>query len=377
MHLYRKKKNGKATGPFYADLRSIGGGQRCTHVTDRDAAKVIATQWEREAATAGDPASHPPPAHSVADALQHLLDTTSSRSNHYDLRCAHLNRLLGKVQVEKLQLTDVVGYIKKRKEEGASDATVEKERRALGRALKLAKKRDLWRGDLEKVMPDDWHPRMPPRKRWLTTEEVPKILEQLLPHRQSWVLCAIYLGVRKSEVDSLTWESFDFTRKTAWVAGTKTDGAARSVPVPAPLLQHLEGFKPKPTDPSAKAVPPSGKLHPQWKWHQAGRDIKLACKRLGIPGATPNDLRRTYASWLAQAGASQMQVGALLGHADSEMAEEVYIQLDRSKLSEQTDVLPTIAAPKSISAADKARAAQKVGRGSGGRPSHKPRGESQ
>lgn len=366
--LYRKKKDGKPAGPYYVDLRSIGGGQRCTHVTDKDAARVIAAQWQREAATARDPAAHPPPAHSVADALQHLLDTTSSRSNHYDLRCAHLNRLLGKVQVQQLGLLDVVGYIKARKAEGASDATIEKERRALGRALKLAKRRDLWRGDLERVMPDDWRPRMPPRTRWLTTEEAPKLIAQLDPHRQTWVLCAIYLGVRRSEVDGLTWASLDLATRQAWVAGTKTAGAARSVPIPAPLLEHLKTIAPD---------PPAGALHPQWKWHQAARDLKVACKRIGIPPCTPNDLRRTYASWLAQAGATEAQVGKLLGHASSQMARQVYIQLDRGTLVQQTQALPVVTAPKTVDPADKARAAQKAGRGSGGRPSHRPKGESQ
>src|SRR5882757_10514278 len=40
-----------------------------------------------------------------------------------------------------------------------------------------------------------------------------------------------------------------------------------------------------------------------------------ACERAGVEGATPHDMRHTYASWLRQAGVDLEQVQLLLGHA--------------------------------------------------------------
>ena len=38
-------------------------------------------------------------------------------------------------------------------------------------------------------------------------------------------------------------------------------------------------------------------------WPSVGRDLPKACAIAGIEKVTPNDLRRTYASWLVNAGA--------------------------------------------------------------------------
>ncbi len=48
-----------------------------------------------------------------------------------------------------------------------------------------------------------------------------------------------------------------------------------------------------------------------------GRDLPRACERAGVPRCTPNDLRRTFASWLVQAGESLLVVSRLLGHGST------------------------------------------------------------
>lgn len=37
-------------------------------------------------------------------------------------------------------------------------------------------------------------------------------------------------------------------------------------------------------------------------WSNVRRDLHAACKRAGIAPCSPNDLRRTFADWLVEAG---------------------------------------------------------------------------
>ena len=57
------------------------------------------------------------------------------------------------------------------------------------------------------------------------------------------------------------------------------------------------------------------------KWMNVRRDLAKACLRAKIPIATPNDLRRTFASWLKQAGNDSLVVAKLLGHSTTRIVE--------------------------------------------------------
>jgi len=71
-------------------------------------------------------------------------------------------------------------------------------------------------------------------------------------------------------------------------------------------------------------------------WMNVNRDLGRACERAGIePRVTCHDLRRTFGSWLAQAGVSTKAIGTLLGHAPgSRMADLTYSVLTDETLTE-------------------------------------------
>lgn len=70
-------------------------------------------------------------------------------------------------------------------------------------------------------------------------------------------------------------------------------------------------------------------------WGNVRRDLHAACDRIGIPRCSPNDLRRTCATWLRADGASPDVISPVMGHADSRMVERVYGRLSTDQLAKR------------------------------------------
>lgn len=148
------------------------------------------------------------------------------------------------------------------------------------------------------------------------------------PARRLWVMVAAWAGLRLSEVERLRWEDVDIERGQLRVRGTKTGGSWRVVGL-APLLAQVLGQERKVKGPVVQT------------WHNVRRDLEVACNRAGVPRVTPNDLRRTFASWLVQAGESNFVVSRLLGHSTTKMVDLVYGQLNIKTLRDAVGKLPS------------------------------------
>ena len=58
-----------------------------------------------------------------------------------------------------------------------------------------------------------------------------------------------------------------------------------------------------------------------------GQTLERACARAGIPRCTPNDLRRTYSTWLRSDGVPNELSAPTMGHKDTRMLDRVYARL--------------------------------------------------
>ncbi len=76
--------------------------------------------------------------------------------------------------------------------------------------------------------------------------------------------------------------------------------------------------------------------------------LEDACKRAGIARVTPNDLRRTLASWLKQAGVDSFAVAQIPGHTTSRMVELVYGRIDQRTLATAMARLPILGLHRAI-----------------------------
>lgn len=323
-----------------------------TGCTDRRAA--IAWLKDRERQAQGDPTVSPAASRGLASLLSDLAnDETSGRSqgtlDMYAKHAGHLVRLLGAdAPIDRLRLADVEGYAAARLAEPLEvDAagqpvrtvareTVRKELGTLRQALERAKSHGELRADPRALIPR-FKVRYEPRDRHLSEGEIDQLLAALdageslgrsdpaqLASRRLWVLLAAFAGCRASEVEGLTWDRVDLKGGWLLVAGTKTRGSRRRVPLASQLAAALQAAHEAQGEPAAGPV-----VQP---WGNSRRDLAAACRRAGIGQASANDLRRTFASWLKQRGVDSMTVARLMGHTTSRMVELVYGHLTADTL---------------------------------------------
>jgi len=252
----------------------------------------------------------------------------------YLQKARHLLRLLGRDRdAHALRLEDVDEYIRAREQEGAHGGTVYKEIVTLRQALKWAVRRKHFVGDPATIIPPLKN-EYEPRRRHLGIEEFGKLLYELLQHRRCWTIVTVYTGARRSDVERLVGEDHvDLANGWVRLPGTKTKLSDRTVPIAAGLRAYLE---------SVPAAQRSGRVVAPWS--SVNHDLAAACARACIGKISPNDLRRSYASWLKQGGEDSMVVARLLGHTSTQMVERVYGHLSQDNYRNAASKLPALPA---------------------------------
>lgn len=229
----------------------------------------------------------------------------------------HLLRLLGDCDLSRITAKQLASYADARIEEGASPHTAKKE---LGVLRQVVKANGLpWD---KRIMPDLGRVYIP-RERWLTHGEYRSLLAALEPadgrqrrDRRAYVVAWCHLGLRASELYGLRWSDVDWDQRIVRVRGTKTKGADRVLPLNNEAFAALDS-----RTHLAKPFP---------VWGNVRRDLIAACGRAKIAPVTPNDLRRTFASWLANAGVSMFATSRLMGHKSTAMVDLVYARLGKN-----------------------------------------------
>jgi integrase len=313
--------------------------QRSTRCHDREAAELVARQWERDAS---DPHYAAARQTTLTTALQLLLNTRTEqahagRRSHatvifYRQKAGHLVRVFETdaqgnyvpFLLKCLEARHVDAYISQRRAEQASESSIHKELVALRVALKLARRAGLWFGEPAAICPIAFAPEYRPRTRALSRDELALLLGQLTPDKAARVAFIVATSACWHETELALREDVSNDRSYVLIRGTKRTTRYRTVPIFTPeqrslldfALQHADGDK--------------GFLF--WRWGNVRRDIQEACERAGIERCSPNDLRRTCAKWLRNAGATPDLIAPLMGHADTRMVERVYGWLTPAEL---------------------------------------------
>ncbi|MEL6754996.1 MAG: tyrosine-type recombinase/integrase [Pseudomonadota bacterium] len=171
-----------------------------------------------------------------------------------------------------------------------------------------------------------------PRTRYLSREEFIKVYAATkTPHLRTFLIIAVYTGMRSSAILSLKWDQIN--RKTGVIIPEGGTANKRRVPVPINTTLAIAL--------STAWLMRNGPYVVHWRGKQI-ESVKKAFRKVreesGVDHFTIHDLRRTCASWLAEADTSMEKIAAILGDS-VEITERHYARLSPSYLKGVTDVL--------------------------------------
>lgn len=305
---------------YYADGKRI----RCsTGLTDRRAAEEWLKQREREAVDLSPVSKKALLSEALTKIVQsHGIGDNTKRM--YVQRGAQIMETLGDVNLFELTRDDVHRHIGMRLGKKISRSTVHKEIITIKRCLEIVG------APVDCTRKLEFKFVYKPRSRWLTFNEYIALTLRLPDRKKIWVTLACYTGGRRSEVDSMLCEDVDFERNSIRIRGTKTADSDRIIPMHNTLRTILL------FDNVHNRKGPIVGL-----WQRVNADLKAACERANIAPASPNDLRRTFCSWMMQAGLSANVVRRLMGHTSTKMIDLVYGQFDWKTLEGAVALLPS------------------------------------
>lgn len=160
------------------------------------------------------------------------------------------------------------------------------------------------------------------RVRYLSDDERARLLaacrESAWPRLYVFVLMALTTGARRGELLALRWRDVDFERGEAELHDTK-NGDRRILVLLPQVLAEMEGFAPKDAERSEALVFRS-RLRPSQAYATA-KVFNEAVDLAGIKNFRFHDCRHCTASYMAQSGASLLEIADTLGHRQLRMVQ--------------------------------------------------------
>lgn len=174
--------------------------------------------------------------------------------------------------------------------------------------------------------------------RFLTDAEATRLVNASRPDLRQLVKAALFIGARYSELTGLLVADVNPDTAMVYIRPSKS-GKGRHVPLSAEGLDFFQtsvAGKPGKAHVFTRADgAPWGKNHHVRPLAEANATAKIE------PPITFHDLRHTYASLLAQAGADLLTISKLLGHADTRVTSRHYAHLcDKTLANAVRTLLP-------------------------------------
>jgi len=214
----------------------------------------------------------------------------------------HLKKFFGELCLEEISQAKIDDY-KSQRLEKVTPSTVNRETSCLDHMLNMAVEWEILREKPFKKIRKMKEP--PGRIRYLTLEEIPRLLRECSARIRLIVFMALNTGMRKGELLALRWSDINTRNRIVHVEKTKSHNR-RDIPINKPLLEMLTGRE-RTGDKVFEGVKNFRKA------------FDNAVMRAGITNFHFHDLRHSFASHLVMQGTSILLVKELLGHKTLEM----------------------------------------------------------
>jgi integrase len=252
------------------------------------------------------------------------LQGTSMYETRLTLR--HYERLVGPNSSKHITQQSLDEFILKRGKEVAKN-TLNKDIRNLTAFLNWASKNRYIPSDLE--VKEVKVAQKPVTS--LTPRQVRDLIGQVsrYPTLRLRVLLGVTTGLRRGDIEAIKIGDIHFDRHAITTRNRKAKKAMAERPVPEQIMTELSNYVA--TLPEGQELLFSDRFSPK-RWQT------LRC-RAGLPELKFHDLRKTFASLLAQRGVSTAITQRLLEHSTPQLTNDVYTNVDPA-LRQAIDQLP-------------------------------------
>lgn len=228
-----------------------------------------------------------------------------------ELSARQIAQRLGDMKAKNVGPEQLAYYVRARKSEGRSNATINRELAALRRAFNLAHQRQA----VSQVPAIPTLKESAPRSGFFEYPDFVKLRDHLPGYLKGFATFAYLTGMRRSEIRSLCWDQVDLAE--GWIhlkSGTTKNDQARDLPIFPELRAVLESQRISNDQDSCFVFTQQGK---QIGWHY--KSWRTACKSAGLGKRLLHDFRRTAARNLRRAGISQEVAMKITGHRTAEV----------------------------------------------------------
>ena len=251
---------------------------------------------------------------------------TESSLYEISLTLRNFYRLTNIISSKQLTQNNIDGFILERGKE-LKRTTVNKDIRNIKAFIRWCQQKKYTNGNLKvKLLKEEERP-----VKSLNESQIKKLLSytRLYPSLHLRVLLALGTGLRRGDIESIKISDIDFINGSITTRSKKTKKSMASRPLPQQIVDEIRLY--------VENLPDEQELlftdrFNHRKWYKIRNKIK-------VPDLKFHDLRKTFASILAQRGVSTAVTQRLLEHSSPTLTQKIYTNVD-PVLRQSVDKLP-------------------------------------
>jgi integrase len=242
------------------------------------------------------------------------------------LTLRHFERLVGKCNSKQITQNTIDKFILQRGNE-VKRPTLNKDIRNLRTFINWCRENRYLNGKLKiKELKEDERP-----VKSLDISQIRKLLSVSEPNHAIYmrILLALGTGLRRGDIENIKVSDIDFMKNCITTNSKKTKKTMASRPAPSHIIKELKFYVDSLSQGQELLFTD---VFSYKKWN-------TICNKIQLPELKFHDLRKTFASVLAQCGVSTAVTQRLLEHSSSALTNKIYTNVD-PVLRQSVDQLP-------------------------------------